>query len=169
MRLRLRYLAPLALVPLLLGSCFGGGKSKRTTGPPVRPRHATGARLAELATFDTPTYITGPPGGGRLFVVERAGVIRVLHGRRKLARPFLDLSKQVSLGGGERGMFSMEFAPDYVRSGRFYVYYTATDGDVRITEFNRSANPDVAIPTSGRDVVRPPPPEHPNHTGGTAI
>ena len=124
-------------------------------------------RLVKIATFDSPTYVTGPPGGGRLFVVERNGVIRVLHGRRKLVRPFLDISKQVSVGGGERGMFSMEFAPDYVRSGRFFVYFTAVNGDVRITEFNRSANPDVAIPTSERDVIRLPHSEKPNHNGGT--
>ena len=64
-------------------------------------------------------------------------------------------------------MFSMEFAPDYLRSGRFYVYFTAVDGDVRITQFTRSANPDVAIPTSGRDVIRLPHREKPNHNGGT--
>src|SRR5205807_9040815 len=172
-RLCMRHLARVAvLLPLLLASCFGGGKSERTsggrsTGTAGRPaRHATGARLVELATFDTPTYVTGPPGGGRLFVVERNGVIRVLHGRRKLVRPFLDISKQVSVGGGERGMFSMEFAPDYVRSGRFFVYFTAVNGDVRITEFNRSANPDVAIRTSERDVIRLPHSEKPNHNGG---
>src|SRR5438874_512383 len=174
MRLPVRHLAPVAvLLPLVIASCGGGGKSERTTGggstgPPVRlPARATGVRLVEVGKFASPTFIAGPPGGGRLFVIERNGVIRVLHGRRKLARPFLDISKQVSVGGGERGTFSMEFAPDYLRSGRFYVYFTAVDGDVRITQFTRSANPDVAIPTSGRDVIRLPHREKPNHNGGT--
>jgi glucose/arabinose dehydrogenase len=177
MRLPIRPLALVAAVlsMLVLASCFGGGKSEKKTGSATGPagrsgKRATGARLVELATFDTPTYITGPPGGGRLFVIERKGVIQVLHGRQKLSRPFLDLSKQVSLGGGERGMFSMEFSPDYVRSGRFYVYFTAKDGDVRITEFNRSSkNPDVADPASARDVLRLKHREHPNHNGGTVV
>ena len=47
--------------------------------------------------------------------------------------------------GGESGLLSMAFAPDYASSGRFYVYYTDSTGYLRIAQFRRSSsNPDRA-------------------------
>ena len=47
----------------------------------------------------------------------------------------------------------MAFAPDYARSGRFYVYFTDRDGDTRVQEFRRSSGSpnraDVATPATG--------------------
>ena len=34
--------------------------------------------LAPVASFSQPTYVTSPPGDPRLFVTERAGVVRVV-------------------------------------------------------------------------------------------
>jgi hypothetical protein len=40
------------------------------------------------------------------------------------------------LAGGERGLLSLAFAPDYATSGLFYVYYTRTgDGAIQVDEF----------------------------------
>ncbi len=70
-------------------------------------------------------FVTAPPGDGeRLFVVEQEGLIRVVKNGVTLPTAFLDLTGPV-LSGGERGLLSMAFAPDYATSGRFYVYYTA--------------------------------------------
>jgi len=87
----------------------------------------------------------------------------VLRDGRKLSRPFLNLSRRIS-AGGERGLLSLAFAPDYARSGRFYVYYTARDGDIRIVEYRR-ASADRANPRSARVVLSQPHPES-NHNGG---
>jgi glucose/arabinose dehydrogenase len=101
-----------------------------------------------------------------VFVVEQAGRIRVVHDGRRVGRPFLDISRDVS-AGGERGLLSMAFAPDYARSRRFYVYFTDRTGDVRIRQFRRAkANADVADAGSGRDVLRVPHRMYPNHNGG---
>ena len=66
---------------------------------------------------------------------------------------FLDVSDLI-VCGGEQGLLSVAFAPDYARSGRFYVYYTDTDGTTKIVEYRRSAgDPGVADPDSARELV----------------
>jgi glucose/arabinose dehydrogenase len=106
--------------------------------PPPARRAARGVRLARIGTFDAPTYVAAPPGDRRrVFVVEQPGTIRVVRDGRKLRRPFLDIREDVS-SGGERGLLSMAFAPDYARSRRFYIYYTDRDGHTRVEELRRS-------------------------------
>ena len=128
---------------------------------------ATRPRLARIGSFDQPTYVTAPPGDRRrLFVTEQPGRIRVLVDGRKRSRPFLDIRDDVSCCG-ERGLFSMAFAPDYAESGRFYVYFTGDDGDIRVQQFRRSgSNQDVADRGSRRAVLRIEHSRYPNHNGG---
>jgi glucose/arabinose dehydrogenase len=123
--------------------------------------------LTLVGTFSTPTYLTSPPGDAeRLFVVEQSGQIHVVRDGAVLPTAFIDLTSLV-LSGGERGLLSMAFAPDYASTGRFYVYYTARspEGEVRIEEFHRSANPDLADAGSRRPILTI---DHPrgNHNGG---
>ena len=80
--------------------------------------------------------------------------------------PFLDLSSKTD-GGGEQGLLSMAFAPDYAESGRFYVYYTDNNGDTRVVEYRR-ASADRADPRSARLVLTQEQPE-PNHNGGLVL
>jgi glucose/arabinose dehydrogenase len=124
-------------------------------------------RLTRIGTFDSPVYVTAPPGDrSRLFVVEQGGTVRIVRGGRKLDRPFLDVSGRIS-SGGERGLLSMAFAPDYASSGLFYVYYTAPDGDIRIVEYRR-ASAERADVGSARVVLSV---DHPasNHNGGLVL
>jgi glucose/arabinose dehydrogenase len=123
--------------------------------------------LRPIGTFLNPTYVAAPSGdGSRLFVVEQAGRIRLVRNGTLLTTDVLDITTLV-LSGGERGLFSMAFAPDYAESGRFYVYYTARDpeGEVTIAEYRRSSDPDIAEPT-GRIVLSIPHPVYENHNGG---
>jgi glucose/arabinose dehydrogenase len=138
--------------------------------PPERdaaPAQARGVRLVRVGTFDAPTYVTSPPGDRRrVFVVEQPGTIRVIRNGRRLSRPFLDISGSVQ-AGGERGLLSMAFAPDYARSRRFYVYFTDGGGDIRIQEFRRSdASADRADSRTRRDVLRQEHSRFGNHNGG---
>jgi glucose/arabinose dehydrogenase len=96
-------------------------------------------------TFSGPIYATAPVGDARLFVVERAGTIRVLdENRNQLPTPFLDIRSTVSTAR-DGGLLSMAFPPDYAQTGRFYVYYTNLAGDSVLSRFRRSrGNPDVA-------------------------
>ena len=82
-------------------------------------------------------------------------------GRRQLGEPFLDISGSVNTDG-EGGLLSMAFAPDYKRSGRFYIYYTDRRGFIQIDQYRRSSDPDRADPGSRRSVMtRAPLPQQP--------
>jgi glucose/arabinose dehydrogenase len=140
-----------------------------TATTPARTAQARrGVRLVRVGGFSSPVHVTSPPGDRRrLMVVEQGGRILVVRGGRKLDRPFLDISSRVA-AGGEQGLLSVAFPPDYERSGRFYVYYTARSGaDNRIVEFRRSSA-DRASASSARVVLRMPNLE-PNHNGGLMV
>jgi glucose/arabinose dehydrogenase len=121
-------------------------------------------RLLRIGAFSDPVYVTAPRGDRRrIFVVEQGGRVMIVRNGRKLRRPFLNISGRVQ-SGGERGLLSMAFAPGYRRNGRFYVYYTAGDGDIRIVEFRR-ASANRADKSSARTVLSVSHPEG-NHNGG---
>ncbi len=121
-------------------------------------------RRRRVGTFSEPTYVTAPPGDRRrLFVVEQGGTIRVVHRGRKLARPYLDIRGRVE-AGGERGLLSMAFAPNYRENRRFYVYYTDNGGDIRVVEFKGRRN--RARKRSARTVLVQDHSTYGNHNGG---
>jgi glucose/arabinose dehydrogenase len=129
---------------------------------------ATTMRLEQVGDrFRSPVYVTSPPGDSRLFVVEQAGRIRVVRNGQTLDQPFLDISPRVR-SGGEQGLLSMAFHPDYRANGWFYVNFTDRNGDTRIERFKAGANPDVADPGSRRLVMTIDQP-YSNHNGGLVM
>src|SRR4051794_5698391 len=150
---------------LSLGTCIVIAAIGCGGGDDASGRTEKGVQLRRIGTFASPTYLTAPRGDRRrLFVVEQAGTIRVVRDGRKLPTPFLDLHADVQ-SGGERGLLSMAFAPDYSKSGLFYVYYTGQDGDLHIQEFHR-AGADRADRGSRRELIRIEHSTYPNHNGG---
>jgi glucose/arabinose dehydrogenase len=147
------------LVALLVVAGCGGGENTS---------EASGAvRLQKVGSFDAPVYVTAPPGDkARIFVVEQGGKIRVVKAGKKLKTPFLDVSGQIT-SGGERGLLSMAFAPDYKSSGLFYVFYTNRDGDEQVVEYHRRSA-DVADAGSARTLFVQQDPEA-NHNGGLLL
>ncbi len=125
-----------------------------------------GVKLKRLGEFDSPVHVDNAPGSRKLlFVVEQPGAIRVLRGRREIGRPFLDIQNLVECCG-EEGLLSVAFAPDYARSGLFYVYYTGNGGEVnRVDEF-RATGATTADPGSRRTVIEFAHPSFENHNGG---
>ena len=162
-----RVLPVLLAAALGLTACTSGGGESRPDEVAGAGAGGTGVRLARLGTFSAPLYVASAPGDGRrLYVVEQAGRIMVLRGGRKLARPFLDLRAQV-LSGGEQGMLSVAFAPDFATSRLLYVYFTGRDGRQNVVEY-RAASRDRADPGSARLVLRMDDPES-NHNGGLLL
>jgi glucose/arabinose dehydrogenase len=165
------FVALLAVVIAGAG-CGGGGDNSAgaadETGA-VKSAQAgggTGVKLVKVGSFSSPVFVTARPGdNSRLFVVEQAGRIRVMRNGQTLGKPFLDIRGDVQ-SGGERGLLSMAFRPDYASSGLFYVYYTDHTGDIRIQQFKRSGNANVADPASRKDVLRVNHRTYPNHNGG---
>ena len=123
--------------------------------------------LQDMGTFDAPVHVTAPPGdASRIFVVERGGSVRVILDGQPLAGTFLDISELVSTNS-ERGLLSLAFTPDYTQSGLLYVFYTDTEGDLRVDELRRSAeDPNRADPASRRSVLVVEHSAAGNHNGG---
>ncbi len=122
-------------------------------------------RSVRIARFDSPVEVKAAPGYPRLmFVVEQPGRIMVLRRGRKLARPFLDIRGRVQ-HGGEEGLLSVAFPPNYRKSKRFYVYYNDNAGNIRVVEFRRR-NAVRARPNTARLVMRIGHPVNSNHNGG---
>ena len=156
-------LAALAAVCLLAVGATQALSEQRSVESAATPK----VRLARIATLDQPTYVTAPPGDRtRVFVTEQPGRVRVLVNRKLRSKPFLDIRDDVNCCG-ERGLLSMAFAPDYARSGLFYVYFTRDDGDIVVRQYTRSAsNANVADAGSGREVIRIEHSQFGNHNGG---
>jgi len=130
---------------------------------PAATTAATGVKLVKVGSFEQPLYAVGAPGDkDRLFVVEKPGRIRVQHGGS--ASTFLDIRGKVTSDGGEQGLLSMAFPPDYAASGKFYVYYTDRSQKQVVAEFRRKTA-DTADAGSERILLRMSDPE-PNHNGG---
>jgi glucose/arabinose dehydrogenase len=130
-----------------------------------RSERPAGLALKRIGSFDNPTYVSGAPGFPKLlFVVEQPGTVAVLRGGHELSHPFLDISGLVDFGG-ERGLLSIAFPPDYKQSGNFYVYYTDNAGNIRVDEFQR-AGATRARRSSRRAVIEIPHPVNANHNGG---
>src|SRR5215212_6956788 len=84
---------------------------------PVVQRSGAGSiRLERVGDFRSPVYLTAPAGDPRLFIVEQAGRIQVVKSGSMLSRPSLHISRRVR-SGGEQGLLSMAFHPDYRNNG----------------------------------------------------
>jgi glucose/arabinose dehydrogenase len=142
-----------------------GGKprgSSLSPTPPVADSAYEAVRVA--AGLSDPVDLQAPPGDTtRVFLVEKTGLIRILRDGALLARPFLDLTAQVS-GGSEQGLLGLAFHPQYASNGRFFVQYTDKSGDSRVVGFNVSTDPDSADP-GGSEVLFVDQP-YSNHNGG---
>jgi glucose/arabinose dehydrogenase len=134
------------------------------------PASADALSLEMVGNFDAPTYVTSDPGDpNRLFIVEQAGAIRLTD--RGGTTEFLNIDPIVE-SGGERGLLSMAFAPDYESSRLFYVFYTSANdlgtgedetGDLKIAEFDSDESP---IESTRRVVLTIEHTAQGNHNGG---
>jgi glucose/arabinose dehydrogenase len=107
-------------------------------------------------------------GSGRLFVLEQAGIIRILQDGSLQAEPFLDISKQVSCCG-ERGLLGLAFHPRFMENGQFFINYTDLDGNTFISRFEVSPdNPNQADIASEKRLIYIQQP-YPNHNGGAVV
>jgi glucose/arabinose dehydrogenase len=125
-----RLLAPAVLAVALLPSAASG--------------RGDALHLVRVAQVAAPVYATAAPGEpGRLYIVEQAGRIVVLENGRIRPTPFLDIHQQV-VSGGEQGLLSVAFDPQYRTNRRFYVDYTDTNGDTRVVRYRSDGTRAIA-------------------------
>ncbi len=156
-------LIAIALALAALQSCGAGNDGAGGEATAAKAGH--GVALKQIGRFEDPVYVDSAPGyPDLLFVVEQPGRVEVIRKGQTLPHPFLDISSRVDFGG-ERGLLSIAFAPDYRQSRRFYVYYTDRQGNIRVDEFKRRT-PTRAAAGSRRSVIEIPHPGFANHNGG---
>ena len=91
-----------------------------------------------LAQLNATSYVTGlsspiafiqdTADPANQFVVQQGGRIRLVRNGVLQGTDFLSLTGISS--GGERGLLGMALAPDWAASGRFFVYFTNSNGDI---------------------------------------
>ena len=152
-------LLPLAIAALLV--VLGCDVAARTQAAPA----ASGLdlKLVRIAAgFNAPVQATAPRSQpGRVYVVEQPGRIRVIQNGHTLSKPFLDIRRLVK-SGGEQGLLSVAFHPDFASNGLFYVDYTDLNGNTRVIEYRARAG---KTPLRKRQLLRVEQP-YANHNGG---
>ncbi|HEY1952734.1 MAG TPA: PQQ-dependent sugar dehydrogenase [Gemmatimonadaceae bacterium] len=153
-----------SLTLLSFSACHSESTGPHKDGPP--PPGLT-LKLAPFVStgLTSPVFLTQPLDDGRIFVVEQAGRIRVVKNGALQATPFLDISSKV-LSGGERGLLSVAFHPQYATNHFFYVYFTTqTNGDIHIERYT-ATSADVADPASAKVIITASHSLQSNHNGG---
>ena len=135
-----------------------------TNPPPEFPATTIQLELV-IGGLERPTYLTHAYDN-RLFVVEQAGVVRIIENGVLLEAPFLNIRDRVNALAFERGLLSAAFHPKYGQNGEFYVNYTDLEGATVVSRFQvRPDNPNEADPASEAillTIVQP----YANHNGG---
>lgn len=126
-------------------------------------------------TFVNPVQVVFAPGDPRLFVVEQGGAIKLYKNDAIATTDFLNLGAK-GVYGGEQGLLSLAFAPDYPTTPYLFVSYTgAADasasppndaGDLVVSRFTVSSDPDVVDPDSEVRLLVVPHPGQVNHNAG---
>lgn len=151
---------------LSVSGCHGDSNGPSDGGTTLPPGLTLKFNTFISSGLSSPVFLAQPLNDGRIFVVEQGGRIRVVRNGVLQTTPFLDLSGRV-LSGGERGLLSVAFHPQYATNRYFYVYFTTqTNGDIRIERFTTTSNPEVADPASSKLIITIPHSTYSNHNGG---
>jgi glucose/arabinose dehydrogenase len=151
----------------MLGVTLAGCNGSDTTDPGGSPPPGLTLKADPFVAsgLSAPVFLTQPLNDGRIFVVEQPGRIRIVKNGQLQTTPFLDITSRV-LYGGERGLLSVAFHPQYATNHFFYVYFTTqTTGDIRIERFT-APTADVADPASSKLIITTAHSSQSNHNGG---
>ena len=152
----------------LLGNETGAG-TRPGGGAPFDPASFTLEPRRVVDGLAQPLHAThAGDGSGRIFVVEKAGRIRIVANGTLRPEPFLDITNLVGSSGAEQGLFAIAFHPAYRTNGRFFVHYTDKAGDTVIARYRVSMDTNRADPASATTVLRIDQP-YPNHNGGQIV
>lgn len=107
------------------------------------PVDALALELEPVATgLEGAVHLASPPGDERIFVVERAGRVRIVRDGALLATPFLDISSRVTCCH-EQGLLSIAFDPRWQTTGYFYLFLVDQGGDIAVERFTADPESDV--------------------------
>jgi glucose/arabinose dehydrogenase len=119
--------------------------------------------------FERPVWAGTAKGiEDKIWVMEQVGKVWIVDlktGERE-KEPFLDIEGIVSRAANEEGLLGLAFAPDFQKSGRYYVNYTDKTPE-KLTRIVRFISKDLKStkPDSG-EILMKYPSEASNHNGG---
>ncbi|MGK0618979.1 PQQ-dependent sugar dehydrogenase [Meiothermus cerbereus] len=133
--------------------------------PPPTGEPQLQLKLVVSSGLTQPLYLThAGDGSGDLYVVEKAGRIRIIEGRTLRTQPFLDITGKTAKGG-EQGLLGLAFHPNYRNNGFFYVNYTNASGDTIIARYSANRSTKLADPSTEQVVLSVDQP-YDNHNAG---
>ncbi len=147
----MKQLLSLAILPLLLSSQL----------------HAELKSTLIQKDLDRPVWAGAPDSvKGKLWIMEQAGTVWIvdLKTGERAKEPFLKINDKVTRKSNEQGLLGLAFAPDFAKSGRYYVNYNEKGGDTRIVRFV-SKDGVTTDPDSGETILEYKQP-YGNHNGG---
>ena len=111
------------------GTSGGTGGAGGSSGPDAGAGPDSVSLTLLASGLVAPIALRAEPGaGGRLFVAEQTGTIRVIANGQLAPEPVLDLSDrivQVDPAYDERGLLGFTLHPDFADNGRAFVHYSA--------------------------------------------
>jgi glucose/arabinose dehydrogenase len=110
--------------------------------------------------------VNAKDGSNKLYIVQQNGIVRVHSGGALLPTSFLNMGALITYdAGGERGLLSIAFHPQYSTNRYFFVYYNNAAGNGELAQYQTLAgSPDQADPASRKvllTVIKP----YTNHNG----
>ncbi len=142
-----------------------------STSPGAPTLTSDSLRLVPVVTsgLSSPVYLTAPSGDtARLFVVEQSGQTRIVQHGQLLPAAFLDIHTRL-VSGGEQGLLSVAFHPNYGTNGYFYVNYTDLNGDTRVERYTVSVADSNLADTATHKLIIFIPQPYTNHNGGLVM
>ncbi|HST07241.1 MAG TPA: PQQ-dependent sugar dehydrogenase, partial [Gemmatimonadaceae bacterium] len=150
---------------MVLAGCHSDSTAPGDGGGPLPPGLSLALGPYVSTGLASPVFLTQPLDDGRVFIVEQSGRIRIVKNGALQTTPFLDITSRV-LSGGERGLLSVAFHPQYATNHYLYVYFTTQpNGDIHIERFT-ATSADVADPATAKVIITAPHSTFANHNGG---
>ena len=150
----------IVLAAALGSACAASGSTAETSAA-----GAAAYSFRSILSASDPVHVSAPLNKpGWLYVVEQAGRIRLAVNGRYRSTPFLDIRRLVR-SGGEQGLLSVAFHPQFAKNRRVFVNYTDVNGHTRVVEYRSNAAATQALPRTRKQwlfVAQP----YSNHNGG---
>ena len=111
-------------------------------------------------------FVNAGDGSKRIFIPQKTGEIKVFDKTFASLGTFLSITGIQT--GGESGLLSLCFHPQYKTNGLFFVFYTNGSNDLELARYQvSSTDTNLADASSKKILITIPHPTYTNHNGGT--
>ncbi len=163
---------------VVIGQVAGPALAQPAPPAPEAPEATTALSNGQLRITHVTSGLSSPvgitnagDGSNRLFIVEQRGTVRVVNGSTLQGGFFLDI-RGVAGGfsnGGERGLLSIAFHPDFETNRKLFAYYTDGGGDLIIAELTANAAGTSVSASTADTVIEIEHSSQGNHNGGQLL